>query len=1054
MPTPQDACVVTHVIVYIYHGLYYKPLARPGAVGCNELNGDFLSCASCPEIVFLSHLLLPCVSAGLFVSPAVALCVCRSSCLACYCPVCLQVFLSRLLLPCVSAVALCVCRSSWSDPAAVSGLLLLLLSLAYYYYYYCSGLWLTTAAAAVSGLLLLLLPLAYYYYCSCLWLTTAAVSGLLLLLQLSLAYYYYCSCLWLTAATVSGLLLLLLLSLAYYYYYCSCLWLTAATVSGLLLLLLLLSLAYYYYCSCLWLTTATTATTAAVAATSAVAAAAVAAAATSALSWWHRPPPPPPSMVGSGQFYGIVVPVRFVCHCTNASLALPKRTPLVRKVFEDAQEDSCPIDLKASMHTASLAVNLFFNNRFEEARAVLRPWAHKSMYHALGYGVFMFLQAIMTFDPKDIETASESLKQSLDVCNKYRRRAGIGESLGKMVKRPDYNTYTDGESVYRHAKMVKRPDYNTYTDGESVYRHAKMVKRPDCNTYTDEEMHAELCYAETLLLRAVLSFIEDETLISFVKGGIKIRACYQSYKECWYMLESRRWDGNDDKRHFESGVRMGVGSFNLLISQLPARVLKLLEFVGFSGNKYLGLSELQKGFELRGSLRRVLCALILLGSHLLFAYVLGTADGDIQLAQSILDDQLELYPNGALFLFFAGRLHYVKAEFAEAAVFYHKSWASQNQWRQFHHVCYWELMWCGIMTADWDQGIQYACLLLEENKWSKATYAYIKACCLCMKHDLSDQQIRDLRETMRSIPGLKQRIAGKSLPVEKFAVKKSQRFFAQKERLTLAALELIYAWNGFRILGGSYECVDRLYSVVEAERIRLENLPLSEQSECHMDDVLLAYFLKGCCLTQMKVPLQAAECFTHVISNEKKLKEDKYLVPSALLEVGLLHVYGEKGDLDQARTILEYAKNNYKGYSLESRLHFRIHGMLNKITAIQKGLETVTTTTPTQTAAYLARQKQQQQRQVNDASQSSSHRNGTSENVSQNNRENGCRRSQDLGSPNALDVPEGGASYPGISRSPSPFTPGDTLDDAARFEDLTPTSAALDFNGLCDLKIT
>lgn len=75
-----------------------------------------------------------------------------------------------------------------------------------------------------------------------------------------------------------------------------------------------------------------------------------------------------------------------------------------------------------------------------------------------------------------------------------------------------------------------------------------------------------------------------------------------------------------------------------------------------------------------------------------------------------------------------------------------------------------------------------------------------------------------------------------------------------------------------------------------------------------MDDVLLAYFIKGCCLSQMNVPLQAAECFTHVINNEKKLKEDKYLVPSALFEVGLLHVYGEKGDLDQAKTILEYAK--------------------------------------------------------------------------------------------------------------------------------------------------
>lgn len=73
----------------------------------------------------------------------------------------------------------------------------------------------------------------------------------------------------------------------------------------------------------------------------------------------------------------------------------------------------------------------------------------------------------------------------------------------------------------------------------------------------------------------------------------------------------------------------------MLIDILFISILKILCLL-----QYLGLSELQKGFELEGSLRRVLCALILLGSHLVFAYVLGTADGDIELAKSILDDQL------------------------------------------------------------------------------------------------------------------------------------------------------------------------------------------------------------------------------------------------------------------------------------------------------------------------------------------------------------------------------------------------------------------------------
>ena len=45
-----------------------------------------------------------------------------------------------------------------------------------------------------------------------------------------------------------------------------------------------------------------------------------------------------------------------------------------------------------------------------------------------------------------------------------------------------------------------------------------------------EQCHAELCYAECLIERALLTFVQDENLISFVKGGLKIRTCYNSYK--------------------------------------------------------------------------------------------------------------------------------------------------------------------------------------------------------------------------------------------------------------------------------------------------------------------------------------------------------------------------------------------------------------------------------------------------------------------------------------------------------------------------------------------
>jgi hypothetical protein len=67
----------------------------------------------------------------------------------------------------------------------------------------------------------------------------------------------------------------------------------------------------------------------------------------------------------------------------------------------------------------------------------------------------------------------------------------------------------------------------------------------------------------------------------------------------------------------------------------------------------------------------------------------------------------------------------------------------------------------------------------------------------------------------RNVPKWKQRIAGKSIPMEKFAIAKSKLFFDQGNCLVLPSLELIYMWNGFRLLGSRYDIIERLYVLVE-----------------------------------------------------------------------------------------------------------------------------------------------------------------------------------------------------------------------------------------------
>ena len=41
-----------------------------------------------------------------------------------------------------------------------------------------------------------------------------------------------------------------------------------------------------------------------------------------------------------------------------------------------------------------------------------------SMYHAMGYSSMLVMQAGMTFDPKDVEAAMTSLRESLQTCQR------------------------------------------------------------------------------------------------------------------------------------------------------------------------------------------------------------------------------------------------------------------------------------------------------------------------------------------------------------------------------------------------------------------------------------------------------------------------------------------------------------------------------------------------------------------------------------------------------------------------------------------------------------
>ncbi|XP_056233825.1 tetratricopeptide repeat protein 39A isoform X4 [Seriola aureovittata] len=209
----------------------------------------------------------------------------------------------------------------------------------------------------------------------------------------------------------------------------------------------------------------------------------------------------------------------------------------------------------------------------------------------------------------------------------------------------------------------------------------------------------------------------------------------------------------------------------------------------------------------------------------------------------------------------------------------------------------------------------------------QATYAYMKAAYLSM---LTKDDCLTFGESaltlFRQVPALKQKIAGKSLPTEKFAIRKARRYLAENPiPLPAPPLEMMYIWNGYTVIGKHKDLTEGMLKTLDEAQAKLDSSPRTEFS---IDDQCLLSLLKGLCLKHLGHQEEAEHYFTLVLCNETQIKYDHYLVPNALLEHGLLCL--EQGRKDEAIKLLEAAKQNYKNYSMESRTHFRIQAALHK----------------------------------------------------------------------------------------------------------------------------
>ncbi|CAH2103664.1 unnamed protein product [Euphydryas editha] len=568
--------------------------------------------------------------------------------------------------------------------------------------------------------------------------------------------------------------------------------------------------------------------------------------------------------------------------------------------FEDASEEQADapptVDLHTALEDCEKAMTLFFNNQIDEAIAIMTPWKHVSLYHAHGAAIFEFIPAMLTLEPAQIQCAHAALRHTFTLCARMRRNYTFVQSIGAIIKKPNYGGYSE------------------------------------------DEAHAELVHSEALLLLACLGTLEGEEMTGFVRASLRIKTSFDGYRNCAKILEKKTWESESSRNHFESGVRLGLATFNVMIALLPPKIITLLEFVGFTADKEKGKSELITGSRSPG-LRSVLCDLTLLVYFLIIGHF-AAIPPDFILAESLINNGLKRYPNSVWFIMFKARMQMLSGMIEEAVETYEKASRTADLWPQLKHLTYWEMIWAFAMMMRWPEAASYASKLAQDSKWSKTIYMYTEAAMnLERGHLISIEERKHNADLLLNASCYRQRLMGRSLPMEKFVIRRCERW-ARRGYLVLPGVEMICLWNIFPSLAAEPHYADRMLKLIEQTSDEIYNVMNSKYGidserrytpEYDHDDVALIRFLHGSLLAAMALPRLAIRHLESVLSMKDDIKENTFLFPYATVEIAM--AYYALGDPDRAVELLHEARKKYSGYLLESRLHFRIHSKLELIHA-------------------------------------------------------------------------------------------------------------------------
>ncbi|KAJ3594789.1 hypothetical protein NHX12_004095 [Muraenolepis orangiensis] len=528
-----------------------------------------------------------------------------------------------------------------------------------------------------------------------------------------------------------------------------------------------------------------------------------------------------------------------------------------------------PGDTTDTMDDAELAldgINMLLNNGFKQSDELFKTHRNHSPLMSFGASFVSFLNAMMTFEEEKMQTAFEDLKATERLCES--ENAGMDSQRSRLA-------------------MLNRLQ--------------RQIIMADCQVYL-----------------AVLSFIKQE-LSAYIKGGWLLRKAWKMYNKCYsditHLQEGGRRRPSDAQESpspsFSSKPEQhfGYGLFHLCISMVPPHLLKIVNLLGFPGDRLQGLAALEYASESK-DMKAPLATLALLWYHTVVQpfFALDGADTQAGLleAKAILQRREAVYPNSSLFMFFKGRVQRLEGQISDALTSFSGALELATDQREIQHVCLYEIGWCSMIELSFKEAYQAFERLKSESRWSQCYYAYLTGVCQGASGDLEGAAavLKDVQRLFKR----------KNNQIELFSLKRAEKLRKPRpsqQLCSLAVIEVLYLWKALPNCS-----VPKLQAMIQILQ------GIDDASCAGLKNLLLGSILKTLHNTK-----DAIQHFQLAERDEVGCLSNSYVQPYSCYEVACVLLDSPEA-VERGRALMLQAKEEYAGYDFENRLHVRIHSAL------------------------------------------------------------------------------------------------------------------------------